>query len=182
MRRETPFFSIIVPTYNRPAELGLCLTYLSRLEYESDRFEVIVVDDGSKMSLDAIIARFNGKLDVTLFTQQNSGPAVARNAGAALAKGQFLAFTDDDCAPASSWLRRLATRFAKEPEQIIAGRALNALSGNPYSTVSQAVADYLINYYNSQPDHARFCSGNNLAMPYSAFQAVGGYDTSFPLG
>ncbi|MBW2172163.1 MAG: glycosyltransferase [Deltaproteobacteria bacterium] len=182
MRRETPFFSIIVPTYNRPAQLGLCLTYLSRLEYEPDRFEVIVVDDGSKMSLDAVIARFRGKLDVTLFTQQNSGPAIARNAGAARAKGQFLAFTDDDCAPASSWLRTLATRSAQESEQFIAGRSLNVLSGNPYSTVSQTVADYLINYYNSRPDQARFCSGNNLAMPYSTFRAVGGYNTTFPLG
>jgi GT2 family glycosyltransferase len=182
MRRKTPFFSIIVPTYNRPAQLDLCLTSLSRLEYEPDRFEVIVVDDGSKMSLDATIARFNGKLDVTLLTQQNSGPAIARNSGAARAKGQFLSFTDDDCAPASSWLRSLATRFARESEQVIAGRAINALSGNPYSTVSQAVADYLINYYNSQPDQARFCSGNNLTMPYSVFHAVGGYDASFHLG
>jgi len=45
MGRKAPFFSIIVPTYNRPAQLGLCLTYLSRLEYEPDRFEVIVVDE-----------------------------------------------------------------------------------------------------------------------------------------
>jgi len=182
MRRETPFFSIIVPTYNRPAQLGLCLTAISRLEYEPDRFEVIVVDDGSKMPLDAIIARFHGKLDVTLLTQQNSGPARARNTGAARAKGQFLAFTDDDCAPASSWLRKLAARFVQESEQIIAGRALNALPDNPYSTVSQTVSDYLMDYYNSQPDQARFCSGNNLAMPYSTFNAVGGYDTNFPLG
>jgi GT2 family glycosyltransferase len=182
MRRDNPFFSIIVPTYNRPAQLDLCLTSLSRLEYEPDRFQVIVVDDGSKMSLDAIISRFHGKFDVTLVTQQNSGPAVARNAGAARAKGQFLAFTDDDCAPASSWLRRLAARFAQEPEQVIAGRALNALPDNPYSTVSQALSDYLMNYYNSLPDQARFCSGNNLAIPYNAFHAVGGYDASFPLG
>jgi len=73
-------------------------------------------------------------------------------------------------------------RFARESEQVIAGRSLNALSGNPYSTVSQTVGDYLINYYNTPPDQARFCSGNNLAMPYSAFHAVGGYDTSFSLG
>ena len=181
MRRGTPFFSIIVPTYNRPAQLVLCLKAISRLEYDPDGFEVLVVNDGSSMPLDPIIARFRGKLDITLLTQQNSGPALARNNGAARAKGQFLAFTDDDCAPASSWLRSFAMRFGQEPEQVIAGRALNVLYDNSYSTVSQAVADYLVNYYNSRPDRARFFSGNNFALPHGAFHALGGYDTNFPL-
>jgi glycosyltransferase involved in cell wall biosynthesis len=181
MKRGTPFFSVIVPTYNRPAQLGLCLQAISRLEYDPDGFEVIVVNDGGSVPLDPVIARFRGKVDITLLTQQNSGPALARNNGAARARGQFLAFTDDDCAPASSWLRSFETRFAQEPEQVIAGRALNVLSDNPYSTVSQAVADYLIKYYNCQPDRARFFSGNNFALPHGAFHALGGYDTTFPL-
>jgi GT2 family glycosyltransferase len=182
MKQKAPFFSIIVPTYNRPAQLGLCLTSLSRLEYERDRFEVIVVDDGSKMPLDPVIAPFNGMLDVTLVSQHNRGPATARNNGAAMAKGQFLAFTDDDCAPASSWLRRLATRFEKSPDHVIGGKTVNGLPGNMYSTVTQMIVDYLIDHSGATRNQRRFFPSNNFAVPADAFNAVGGFDTDFPLG
>ncbi len=45
-----PEFSIIVPTFNRPTQLAACLTALARLDYPRDRFEVVVVDDGSEKS------------------------------------------------------------------------------------------------------------------------------------
>jgi hypothetical protein len=51
--------------------------------YSRDRFEVIVVDDGSHTLLDAIVNQFSDQLAVKLITQPNSGPAVARNRGAA---------------------------------------------------------------------------------------------------
>jgi len=69
---------------------------------------VIVVDDGSEMPLEAVVAAFHDQLDVTLLTEPHAGPATARNTGAVRAKGEFLAFTDDDCTPASDWLQTLA--------------------------------------------------------------------------
>ena len=44
MERQYPFFSVIIPTYNRPEQLAACLAALSLQEYPADRFEVIVVD------------------------------------------------------------------------------------------------------------------------------------------
>jgi glycosyltransferase involved in cell wall biosynthesis len=181
MQPAVPFFSVIIPTYNRPKPLAACLRSLKELAYPRDRFEVIVVDDGSSESLEPVVKPFRGQLDLTLLAQSNAGPATARNTGAARAKGDFLAFTDDDCAPASNWLTALAARFAAGPDCLIGGRTLNALRRNPYSAASQLLIDYLYSYYNSAADELSFFASNNLAMPTTCFHEVGGFDATFPL-
>lgn len=179
MGQEQPVFSIIIPTYGRPEQLAACLESLTYLGYPRGRFEVIVVDDGSKTLPEAVVAPFCNRLDVTLLTQPHAGPAVARNTGAARARGKFLAFTDDDCAPATDWLQALAVRFATAPDRIIGGRTLNALPENPCSATSQLIIDVVYAYYNADPNQARFFASNNLALPADRFHAIGGFDASF---
>jgi glycosyltransferase involved in cell wall biosynthesis len=181
MGQEQPFFSIIVPTYARPRQVAACLQSLVHLDYPRDRFEVVVVDDGSETPPEVVVAPFHDHLNITLLTQLHAGPAAARNTGAVQAKGKFLAFTDDDCAPAHDWLQALAERFATTPDPTIGGQILNALPDNPYSTASQVLIDYLYAHYNADPNQARFFASNNLALPADRFHAIGGFDTTLPL-
>lgn len=175
-----PTFSIIIPTYARPQQLTACLQALAQLEYPCERFEVIIVDDGSEVPLDVLVKPFAPQLNVTVIRQSHAGPATARNTGAARATGQFLAFTDDDCAPAPDWLHTLAMRFAQTPEDAVGGQILNALPDNPYSTASQLVVSYIYTYYNAVPTQAQFCTSNNLTVPADRFRTIGGFDTTFP--
>jgi glycosyltransferase involved in cell wall biosynthesis len=179
MSGTLPTFSVIVPTYNRPAQLASCLGSLAGLDYPRDRFEVIVVDDGSPVPLRGPSGGFEAPLDLTLLRQPNAGPATARNTAAARAKGKYLAFTDDDCQPADDWLQALAARFVGLPDRAIGGRTLNALPRNLYSTASQALIDYLYAYYNDDPQRATFIASNNLAVPAREFREMGGFDTAF---
>jgi GT2 family glycosyltransferase len=179
MGQEQPFFSIVIPTYARLRQLATCLQSLARLDYPRDRFEVIVVDDGSETPPEAVVASFCGHLDVTLLKQAHAGPAAARNTGASHARGKFLAFTDDDCAPALDWLQSLAARFAGAPDCAIGGRTLNALPDNLYSTASQLIVDVVYAHYNVNPDQASFLATNNLAIPADRFQAIGSFDAAF---
>lgn len=181
MGQEQLFFSIIIPTYARPERLATCLQSLAHLDYPRARFEVIVVDDGSSMPIEPVVASFRDQLELALITQLNSGPAKARNTGAARARGKFLVFTDDDCAPAPDWLKTLAARFATAPDCLIGGRTLNALPNNLYSTASQVLIDYLYMYYNADPNRSSFFASNNLALSVDRFHALGGFDTTFPL-
>lgn len=174
------FFSVIIPTYNRPKQLADCLTALSNLDYSRDRMEVIIVDDGSSMPLDAVIKPFQTELNVTLLRQPNAGPSAARNTGAAVAKGAFLAFTDDDCEPAPDWLTQLERRFQQHPQHIVGGRTCNALLDNPFSCTSQLIIDVVYDYYNATPDQAQFFASNNLALPTEEFCKLGGFNTAFP--
>jgi GT2 family glycosyltransferase len=181
MSQEQPFFSIVIPSYNRPERLANCLESFIRLDYPRDRFEVIVVDDGSEPSLEPVVVSFSSQLHLTFIRQANAGPAKARNAGAAKAKGEFLAFTDDDCTPTPDWLKTLSARFTTAPDCLVGGKTLNALPDKLYSTASQTLTDFLYQYYLRDFNQPNFFASNNFATPREQFQALGGFDTSFPL-
>jgi GT2 family glycosyltransferase len=181
MLSEEPFISIVVPTRRRPRQLSACLSALAAQDYPRERFEVVVVDDGGgdDGSMAASLAAFLDQLNVRLLKQAHAGPAAARNNGARAARGELLAFTDDDCAPDAGWLRALAAAFRAAPESAIGGRTLNALPANPYSTASQALLEYLYSYYNPLPMHAAFFASNNFALARESFLAFGGFDENF---
>jgi len=178
---KPPLFSIIIPTYGRPQKLAVCLDALVRLKYPRDRFEVIVVDDGSQTPPKTVVTPYENQIDIRLVTQFHAGPATVRNTGAEHAQGEYLAFTDDDCAPATNWLSALTDQFSVTPDAAIGGRTINALADNLYSTASQWLIDYLYTYYNADPNQAQFFTSNNIALPADGFRAIGGFDTTFPL-
>ncbi len=181
MNSDSLHFSIVIPTYNRPERLRQCLQAIARLDYPRDRFEVVVVDDGSPVSLESATSEFETSLPLRLIRQENTGPAGARNTGAAAAKGKYLAFTDDDCQPCTSWLKAIEEATKTVPDALVGGRTINALPKNLYSTTSQVLIDYLYDYYNKMGAKATFFASNNFSMPRASYQKLGGFDTSFPL-
>jgi glycosyltransferase involved in cell wall biosynthesis len=181
MKAPQPTFSIVVPTFERPRQVGRLLEALACLDYPRDGFEVILVDDGSSRPLDSVVDPFRDRLNVTLLRQPNAGPAPARQRGIDVAHGRYLAFLDDDCEPASDWLRVLEEQFARHPHSALGGRTLNALPDNLYSTASQAVLDYLYSRWNANPEAASYFATNNLAFPSAEFRDIGGLDTTWSI-
>lgn len=177
MNASLPFFSIIVPTYERPAQLCVCLEALTRLDYPQDRFEVVVVDDGSADPPRNIVREFPATF--RLLRHKRTGPAGARNFGSLHAGGEFLAFTDDDCQPDAGWLRELALHCVATPDRIIGGRTLNGLPQNPYSETSQVIIDVVYSYFNAEPDDARFFASNNCAVLAALFRRMNGFVERF---
>lgn len=172
--------TIVVPTRDRSQRLARCLDALAELEYPDHRMHVVIVDDGSVESPRPVVDRFHGRMDVQLLEQEAAGPAAARNAGVARARHEYVAFTDDDCAPEPGWLRALAAGFEGSPRTMLGGRTVNALSTNLFSEASQELVSYLYEYYNSPERGARFLTSNNMAMPTELFLEVGGFHASFP--
>lgn len=172
-------FSIIVPTYERSPALGDCLEALCGLDYPADRFEAIVIDDGSTDSPRALVESFAPRLDVRFFSEKHGGPAGARNAGARAARGRLLAFTADDCRPEPGWLRALAAQFVQHESNAVAGRVINAAELSLGAEASQVLNDYLYLRLNSPVAGKGFATPNNLAVPAASFRAMGGFDTSF---
>jgi glycosyltransferase involved in cell wall biosynthesis len=158
--------------------LADCLRSLAALEYPRDRFEVIVVDDGGGSPLDTRVAPFAAELDITLIRQPNGGPSAARNTGAARARGEFLAFTDDDCRVEPGWLSALAHVLLDQPECMVGGHTVNA-APDLCSITSQLIVDVVYRHYNTDPRHARFVASNNVALPARDYRDVGGFDPAF---
>ena len=173
------FCSVVVPTRDRPDALRACLEGLARLEYPRDRMEVIVVDDGGRIDLESVVTPVRGALDVTLLRQPWAGPAAARNRGAEVARGDVLAFTDDDCAPRPDWLARLADRCAAQPGSASGGLTVNAVDDNLYSDAAQTIIDAGYAQCNHDASPFPFFTTNNLAVPTDGFRSAGGFDPSF---
>jgi GT2 family glycosyltransferase len=153
---------------------------LAEQAFSKTDYEVIVVDDGADQEVDDLIKRKFHGVTCRLLTQRHLGAAAARNAGAIAARGRYLAFTDDDCRPAPDWLSTLRARLDRvEGNTLIGGKVINELDENPYASVSQALVDYLFEYYNRDHQRARILTSNNICVQADAFRDFGGFDTAF---
>lgn len=99
--RDLPFVSVIIPHYNDLEALAVCIASLKGQTWPADRMEVIVADNNSSCGL-AAVSGVAGGCVVVHAPIQGAGPA--RNAGAAIARGEILAFIDSDCDPCPVWI------------------------------------------------------------------------------
>jgi glycosyltransferase involved in cell wall biosynthesis len=120
--QRPPFVSVIVPVYNDAARLGACLEALRVQTYPPDRYEVIVVDNGSDDDPARVVPhdeRFK------LITELEPGSYAARNSGLSLATGDVLAFTDADCIPLNTWIEEAVRSLDAHPAADLVGGAVD---------------------------------------------------------
>ena len=173
-----PSCSIVVPTHRRPARLRDCLAALAELDYPRDRLEAIVVGDVGAKPIEPILDGVRDRLEVAFAPYEELLPAARRNAGARLARGELLAFVDDDCQPARDWLRLLVEAQAG-PGEALGGHTVSTLADNPYAEASQLIINIGYRQNGEQPNAARFFTTDNLLVPRERFLQLGGFDESF---
>lgn len=168
-----PDVSVVIPSRSRPHALDECLGAIEG-QASDIAFEVIVVDDGSASP----IAPANDTLDLRVARIPHAGPSAARNVGAGLARGEIIAFTDDDCRPEPGWLAAISAALDRHPDAIVAGIVRNGLPRNLFAETSQVLVAFLVDYYEDGLS-SRFFTSNNIAMRRSTFAALGGFDTEY---
>ena len=124
----TPFFSIIVPVYNRPEELRELLYSIKNQEFRD--FELVVIEDGSSKKSDLLVEEYSKDLSIQYTYQDNAGPAIARNKGMSLANGKYFLFIDSDCIAPEDWLSKIHESLAKEAVDAFGGPDLAAFDFN----------------------------------------------------
>lgn len=90
-----PYFSIIVPVYNRVDEVRDLLDSLS--QQTSSDFEVVIVEDGSSVRCDGVVKEYSETISIQYFYKENEGRSIARNYGLERANGEYFLFFDSDC-------------------------------------------------------------------------------------
>ncbi|MGH9027246.1 MAG: glycosyltransferase family 2 protein [Acidimicrobiia bacterium] len=128
-----PTFSVIVPTFNRARLLPRAIQ--SVLDQRFDDFELIVVDDGSTDSTPDVVTRLS---DARLhyLRQENQGLSVARNTGASAARGEWLAFLDDDDQALTDWLGNFHRGSAPDVGMVCCGFTVTDEQGNAVRSVA----------------------------------------------
>lgn len=171
--------TVVVPTYRRPQRLRACLEALAAQRLE-DPWEVVIVDDGSPEPPSPSVTSLVDAHGWRLIRQANAGPAAARNRAAHLAKGTFIAFTDDDCLPEPDWLEALLRAARERPRALVGGTTVNGLPGDLFASTSQLIVDLVYEHFNADPDDGYFLASNNFLCSRERFLEVGGFDDSFP--
>ncbi|MGZ5486704.1 MAG: glycosyltransferase family 2 protein, partial [Nitrososphaeraceae archaeon] len=119
--------SVIIPTFNSSKTLLQCLSSLEKSKFEKEKFEVLVIDDGSTDDTRNEIKKFKNEttLQLNYFIQRHFGPGSARNLGLKNAKSNVIAFTDADCIVDDNWLSVIYKSIIIDGDTIIGGLIFN---------------------------------------------------------
>ncbi len=169
-----PFFSIIIPTYNRAKLITRCLS--SVINQGFDDFEILIVDDGSTDETQKVVNGFSeNDSRIRYFSQDNQGAGEARNHGAKVAKGEYLVFLDSDDEALPGWLEHFADVLnSREAKVACCGIIFCDLNGTTK----------LVKLPYEKPQGAMrlrgcFLSGT-FAIAREVFEQVGGYISYLP--
>ena len=120
--------SVVIPTYNDRAALELTLTAFNCQTYPSDRYEVIVIDDGSTDDTKALVETFQTSYPLVYFWQHNAGRAKARNVGIEMAKGDILIFNDADGIPVPDFITQHVKSHSSNNNGVVIGGKYDLLA------------------------------------------------------
>lgn len=163
--------SVVIPSYNRKDLLKKCLLSLFDQNFDKNRYEIIVVDDGSKDETSLIVGKLIKKSPVklTYLRQKNSGAASARNNGVKKAKGEILSFTDDDCIVDKNWLKTIYVTFQQNPNIVACAGEVKLHPTDFIQTDSESQF--------SDPFSPSCPASNNFAILTATFLKIGGFDS-----
>ncbi len=169
-------YSIIVPAYNADDVIGKCVAALMAQSVARERYEIVVVDDGSSDATGAA-ARAAGADRVLRI--QHGGPSAARNAGIEAAQGEIVLFTDADCEPAPTWLERMTAPF-DDPEVMGAKGTYRTRQTSSIARLVQLEFDIRYERMAALP-RIDFIDTYAAAYRRSLLVEHGGFDTAFPI-
>lgn len=183
-----PDASVVICTRDRPDELARCLASLPQQSYPP--MEIIVVDNASKDGRTRAVAEAAG---VVYVREDRPGLDIARNAGARRARGQIVAYTDDDVALHPRWLERLVAAFDAPEIGAVTGLVLPAELATPAQFHFEAHWSFGQGYRrrDHRPGDARaggvypawtVGAGASMAFRASVFETVGLFDERLDVG
>lgn len=167
-----PFISVIVCSYNGSATIKDTMDGLMRLTYPN--FEVIVIDDGSKDNLVEIVSTY----PVKLITTKNRGLGRARNTGMYNAKGEILAYIDDDAYPDEHWLHYLAYAYNTSTHGAVGGPNIIPADNGPIATCVANAPGGPVHVLETD-EIAEHIPGCNFSVRKDVLMKIGGFDAIY---
>src|SRR6266550_6185835 len=178
--QAAPFVSIVVPTRNRARLLRDCIVSLMQQDLPGDRFEIIVVDDGSTDETPDVvreIRRRTNRPDIRYVRPEGRGLNVARNAGIQAAIGDPIAFVDDDVAVPSSWLKAVADGSLRHTDAgCFGGPVRLRLEGKPPRHCKRCGLSESEMDLGVEEGPVGYAIGANMALRRAAIEKIGSFN------
>lgn len=176
-------YSFIIPIYNRPEEIDELLNSLTQLE-SSIPLEVVVVEDGSTVTCEEVVEKYQSKLFISYYFKKNSGPGDSRNFGMRVAKGSYFIILDSDCL--------IPSHYLNEVESFLNTTYVDCFGGpdaahDSFSDVQKAINIVMTSVLTtggirgSSEKVGKFQPRSfNMGLSKQAFEASGGYGKIHP--
>lgn len=131
--KEFPFVSVIVPVLNAERTLDKTFEYLLKINYPHHKWEIVIADGGSRDATIGVIKRWQKNYSFIKLVQipDCPSPGFARNKALDAARGEFIFFTDGDCAPCGNWILEILRHFRKDSGIGIVGGEIYTLRVDP---------------------------------------------------
>lgn len=176
-------YSFIIPVFNRPKEVEELL--LSLTKFDSDiPFEVVIVEDGSDVTSEAIVKSFKTHLNISYFFKPNSGPGDSRNFGMQNAKGNYFIILDSDVIMPSNYLGEVNSYLVNNYVDCFGGPdAAHASFSNLQKAINFAMTSFITTggIRGGNPNDENFQPRSfNMGLSKSAFLKTGGFGRIHP--
>jgi glycosyltransferase involved in cell wall biosynthesis len=170
MRNSVPEVSVVIPARDAEDSLPRLLSSLARQTLARDRFEIVVVENGSRDRTAEVAERAGARV----LRERVGNRSRARNVGVTAAKADLLAFTDADCVASSSWLERLLACRGRAP--LVAGSVVVSTAPSPNAVER---FESLWRFSQSAWVQQGWAATANLCVERFAFDAIGGFDPAY---
>ncbi len=166
-------FSIVIPVLNEEKRLPACLEALKNQDYPKDKYEIIIVDNGSTDKSVEIVQSFinNENPRVVIIHEPKKGITFARQAGLESAKGRYYISTDADAIPPKDWLKNAKSALEITPDTVGA-------TGPTYGYDSNFIFNWLMavgGVSAVKAPRGKAVMGCNMAMKTEVAKSVGGF-------
>lgn len=188
-RHDFPFVSIIIVNLNGRGYLEVLLESLTSLDYPPDKYEIIIVDNGSTDGSEQFLAQNYPGVKL-IKNNANKGFAVANNQGAKAARGDYVAFLNNDTKVDKMWLHELVLPIYLEKDIACAGSKVLSMDGKTIDFAGGMInfegkgfqTDFgkdIASDIHRQYEFVPFVNGGAMLVDRKVFLGAGGFDEDF---
>ncbi|HET8854490.1 MAG TPA: glycosyltransferase [Salinimicrobium sp.] len=176
-------YSFIIPVYNRPQEIRELLESMLRLNGKI-AFEVVIVEDGSSLNSEDVVAQFKEHLHISYFQKKNTGPGDSRNFGMERAEGNYFLILDSDVVLPLDYLLEVDKALKADYVECFGGRDT---AGKDFSAIQKAINYAMTSFYTTGGIRGHKNQGDNfqprsfnMGLSRNAFESSGGFGRIHP--
>lgn len=172
MTAAPPRVSVVIPVFNDPLRLGLCLDALERQSLPAAAMQVVVVDNGSRPELQLPPRSYR----LVLLRCLEPGSYAARNLALQHCQAPVIAFTDADCRPQPRWLEEGLTALERQGVELVAGAVILAPSSADQPTAADLVEQTFAFRQERYVARGAYGATANLFVRREVLERLGGFD------